>query len=126
MRQAMWMLGALTCSLILVRSSRAGNEADIKPDLKALESRFKVTKKRYDASKRQYVLILEAKVSSDKPCNYDASFQDADDKEVKSVKVEFDDGGQQTTKGEKYTATVKYPTRKTMEKVSQIVIKKSD
>lgn len=99
---------------------------DIKPDLKALQKRFKVVKQRYDADKRRYVLILEAKVTSDAACNFDASFQDTDDKEVKAVRLEFDDGGKETTKGKRYTAVVKYPTRKTMERVTQIVIKKSD
>ena len=104
----------------------AVDEADIKLDVKALEKRFKVTKQRYDADKRRYVFILQAKETSDKVCNFDASFQDPDDKEVKSVKVEFEDGGKQTTKGETYTAIVKYPTRKAIEKATQIVIKKSD
>ena len=45
---------------------------------------------------------------------------------MKSIQVEFDDGGRETTKGQKYTAVVKYPTRKTMEKVTQIAIKKGD
>jgi hypothetical protein len=105
---------------------RAADEADIKPDLTALEGRFKVVKHRFDSAKRRYVLILEARTTSDKACHFDASFQDPDDKEITSVKLEFEDGGKQTQKGEKYTATVKYPTRKTMEKVTQIVIKKSD
>lgn len=107
-------------------AARADDEANIRPNVRDLEQRFKVVKQRYDAGKRQYVWILEAKVSSAKACHFDASFQDANDKEVTSVKVEFEDGGKQTTEGEKYTATVKYPTRKTMERVTQIVIKKSD
>lgn len=110
----------------LVPAARAADEADIKPAVKALEARFKVVKQRYDADKRQYVLVLEAKETSDKPCKFDASFQNADDKEITSVKVEFDDGGNSTTKGEKVTATIKYPTRKAMEKVTQIAVKKSD
>ncbi len=126
MRLSLWLLVALGCGLVAATAARADGEADIKPALKALEARFKVTKQRYDPDKRRYVLTLEAKDSSDKPCNFDASFRDADDKEVTSVTVEFDDGGKQTKKGEKYTATIKYPTRKTMEKVTQIVIKKSD
>ena len=105
---------------------RAADEADIKPDLAGIEGRFKVVKHRFDAGKRRYVLILEAKETSDRACNFDASFQDPDDKEITSVKLEFEDGGKQTQKGERYTATVKYPTRKAMEKVTQIVIKKSD
>ena len=105
---------------------RAADDADIKPDLAGIEGRFKVVKHRFDAGKRRYVLILEAKETSDRACNFDASFQDPDDKEITSVKLEFEDGGKQTQKGERYTATVKYPTRKTMEKVTQIVIKKSD
>ena len=119
------MLGVLYL-LVGGSASRAGDEADLKPDVKALEERFKIIKQRFDAGKRVYTLVLEGKVTSDKACNFDASFQDADDKEVKAVRVEFEDGGKQTTKGERYTASVKYPTRKTMEKVTQIVIKKSD
>jgi hypothetical protein len=119
-------LFALLAAFLLAPAARAADEADLKPNVKALEARFKVVKQRYDADKRQYVLVLEAKESSDKPCKFDAVFQDADDKQVTTVKVEFDDGGNQTSKGEKYTATVKYPTRKTMEKVTGIVIKKSD
>ena len=107
-------------------AARAADEADIKPNLAGIEGRFKVVKHRFDAGKRRYVLILEAKETSDRACNFDASFQDPDDKEITSVKLEFEDGGKQTQKGERYTATVKYPTRKTMEKVTQIVIKKSD
>jgi hypothetical protein len=116
---------AIVASLLLALGAR-GDESSIKPNVKALENRFRVVKQRYDVDKRQYVLILQAKETSDQACNFDAGFQDADDKEVKSVKVEFDDGGRQTAKGERYTATIKYPTRKTMEKVTQIVIKKSD
>ena len=113
-------------ALIAVPAVQAGDESDIKPNTSDLDARFRVVKQRYDAGKRQYVLILEAKDTSDKPCNFDASFQDADDKEVRAVKVEFEDGGRQTAKGERYTATVKYPPRTTMDKVKQIVIKKSD
>ena len=113
-------------AMMCMPASKSADEADIKPEMKALEGRFKVVKHRFDAGKRRYVLILEAKESSDRACNFDASFQDPDDKEVTAVKLEFEDGGKQTTKGERYTATVKYPTRKTMEKVTQIVIKKSD
>lgn len=109
-----------------IQPARADDEADIKPDVKELEKRFKVTKQRFDADKRQYVFILEAKATSDEACHFEASFQDPDDKEIRSIKVEFDDGGKRTMKGQKYTATVKYPTRKAMEKVTQIVIKKSD
>jgi hypothetical protein len=120
---------AVTASLMFALGAGAvarADESGIKPNVKALETRFRVVKQRYDADKRQYVLILQAKETSDKPCNFDASFRDADDKEVKAVKLEFDDGGRQTTQGERYTATIKYPTRKTMEKVTQIVITKSD
>lgn len=105
---------------------QAADEANLKPDVKALQERFKIVKQRFDAGKRQYTMILEAKVTADEACHFDASFQDMDDKEVKAVKLEFEDGGKQTIKGEKYTASIKYPTRKTMEKVSQIIIKKSD
>ena len=49
-----------------------------------------------------------------------------DGESVHVYRVEFDDGGSRTAKGEKYTAYVKYPTRKTMENVTQIVVKKSD
>lgn len=112
--------------LLAMTTPVRGDEADLKPNTKALEERFKITKQRYDAGKRQYVLLLEAKVTSDDACNFDVSFQDADDKELKTVKLEFDHGGKQTSKGEKYTATVKFPTRKALEKVTQIVIKKSD
>ena len=115
-----------TLYLLAMTTIVRGDEADMKPNTKALEERFKITKQRYDAGKRQYVLLLEAKVTSDDACHFDVSFQDADDKEVKAVKLEFDHGGKQTTKGEKYTATVKYPTRKALEKVTQIVIRKSD
>ena len=97
-----------------------------RPDVKQLEKRFKVTKQRFDADKRRYVWVLEAKVSSEDPCHYDAVFQDADEKEVTSVQIDFEDGGKRTTKGEKYRAYVKYPTRKAMEKVAEIVVKKSD
>jgi hypothetical protein len=107
-------------------AAKAEDEAHIKPDLAAIEGRFKVVKHRFDVGKRRYVLILEAKETSERACHFDASFQDPDDKEITSVKLEFEDGGKQTKKGERYTATVKYPTRKTMEKVTQIVIKKSD
>ncbi len=124
MRPAILM--AVLCFLCGGPAAGAADEADLKPDVKALEARFKVAKQRYDAGKRQYVLVLEAKQTSDKPCHFDASFRDPDDKEVKSVRVEFEDGGKQTAKGERYTATVKYPTRKTMERVTQIVIAKSD
>jgi len=120
------IVGSVLISLVGIGVVRAGDEADIKPNAKVLESRFRVVKQRYDTGKRQYIFVLEAKVTSDQPCNFDASFQDADDKEVKAVKVEFDDGGRQTAKGERYTATIKYPTRKTMDKVTQIIIKKSD
>ena len=41
------------------------NESTIKPDVKQLEKRFKVTKQRFDADKRRYVWVLEAKVSSE-------------------------------------------------------------
>jgi hypothetical protein len=102
------------------------DEADLKPDVAALEKRFKVVKQRYNADKRQYVLQLEAKETSDDACHYEASFQDADDKELRTVKLEFDHGGRGTSKGEKYTATIKYPTKKGLEKVTQLVIKKSD
>jgi hypothetical protein len=101
-------------------------ESKIKPDVRALETRFQGVKGRFDDDKRVYVWVLEAKETSEAPCHFDAVFQDADDREVKSVKVEFDGGGARTEKGEKYRASVKYPTRKTMEKVTQIVIKKSD
>ncbi len=104
----------------------AKEESKLKPDVKALEQRFKVVKERFDAAKRRYVWTLEAKETSELPCHYDAVFQDADDKEVTSVKLEFEDGGTRTMKGERYTAFVKYPTRKTMEKVTQVVVKKSD
>lgn len=120
---------AIIASLSLALGAGAvarGDESGIKPNVRALESRFRVVKQRFDADKRQYVLILQAKETSDKPCNFDASFQDADDKEVKAVKLEFDDGGRQTTQGNRYTATIKYPTRKTMDKVTQIVVTKSD
>jgi len=123
------MRNCCACLLLLILPGFAWaqkDESTIKPDVKALEERFKIVKQRYDAGKRVYTLILEAKVTSDKACNFDASYQDADDREVKAVKLEFEDGGKQTTKGERYTATVKYPTRKTMEKVTQIVFKKSD
>ncbi|MFT3882742.1 MAG: hypothetical protein QM703_24200 [Gemmatales bacterium] len=105
---------------------RAEDESKLKPVVKALEDRFIVTKQRFDSGKRQYVLTLQARETSDQACHYDASFQNADDKEIKTVKLEFDDGGRQTVKGEKYVVTIKYPTRKTMENVTQIVIKKSD
>jgi hypothetical protein len=108
-----------------VSAQEAKDESKIKPDVKALEKRFEVVKGRFDADKRRYVWVLKAKETSEEPCHFDASFQDADDK-VKSVKIEFDDGGSRTMKGEKYTAYIKYPTRKTMEKVTQIVVTKSD
>jgi hypothetical protein len=117
---------SLCVSGLILMSARAVDEANIKPDIKAMEQRFKVIKERYDPDKRRYVLVLEATMSSNKPCQYEASFQDADDKEVKSVQVEFEDGGRDTTKGQRYTAIVKYPTRKQMEKVTQIVVKKSN
>jgi hypothetical protein len=124
MRSAL-MLGVLFI-LAAGPTTRAGDEADLKLDVRALEERFTVVKQRYDAGKRQYVLVLEARLTSDQACHFDASLRDPDDKEVRAVKVEFADGGGQTTKGERYTATVKYPTRQTMAKVTQIVIKKSD
>ena len=102
------------------------DEAKIKPDAKALEKRFKILKERFDPDRRRYVWVLEATLSSEAPCHFDAEFQDPDDKEVTSIQVEFEDGGKRTVQGEKYRAYVKYPTRKTMEKVTQIVIKKSD
>src|SRR5262249_48816666 len=110
----------------LARCQDARGEAAIKPDAKALTARFKVTKERYDPDRRRYVWGLEAKESSDATCFFDAEFQDPDDREVTRVKVEFEDGGRQTVKGQTYRAEVKYPTRKTMEKVTQIVVKKSD
>jgi hypothetical protein len=125
--RSMWLASVASLLFALATGATAkGDESSIKPNVRALETRFRVVKQRYDADKRQYVLILQAKDTSDKPCNFDASFQDADDKEVKAVKLDFDDGGRQTTQGERYTAMIKYPTRKTMEKVTQIVITKSD
>ncbi len=120
------ILMAVGVSLILGSALRADDETKLKPVVKALEDRFIVTKQRFDSSKRQYVLTLQARETSDQASHYDASFQNADDKEIKSVKLEFEDGGRQTVKGEKYVVTIKYPTRKTMENVTQIVIKKSD
>lgn len=108
------------------QGSWAADEGEIKPDVKALEKRFKVIKQRYDPDKRRYVLILEATVTSNQPCHFDASFQNPDDKEVTTVQLKFDDGATDTVKGQRYTAIVKYPTRKTMEKVTQIVFVKSD
>lgn len=105
---------------------RAADEAEIKPDVKALEKRFQVIKQRYDPDKRRYVLVLEAKATSNQPCHFDASFQNPDDKEITTVQLKFDDGATDTVKGKRYTAIVKYPTRKTMEKVTQIVFVKSD
>ncbi len=110
----------------LVCAQAAKDESTIKPNAAAIEKRFKIVKERFDADKRRYVWVLEAKETSESPCHFDAVFQDADDKEIKSVQIEFDDGGSRTTKGEKSTAYVKYPTRKTMENVTQIVAKKSD
>jgi hypothetical protein len=122
--------GIACLSLFLVLpliSAKADNdESKIKPNVRALEKRFEVVKGRFDSDKRRYVWILQAKETSELPCHYDAVFQDADDKEIKSVKVEFEDGGTRTTQGERYTAFVKYPSRKTMESVTQIVVKKSD
>jgi hypothetical protein len=109
-----------------ISSQDAKDESKIKPDVKALEKRFEVVKSRFDPDKRRYVWVLKAKETSEEPCHFDASFQDADDKEIKAVKIEFDDGGSRTMKGEKYSAYVKYPTRKTMEKVTQIIVAKSD
>ncbi len=107
-------------------AQEAKDESKLKPDVKAFEARFKVVKGRFDADKRIYVWVLEAKETSDAPCQFDAVFRDTDDKEVKSLKVEFDDGGTRTDKGAAYRASVKYPTRKTMESVTQIVVRKSD
>jgi len=104
----------------------AKDESKIKPSVSALEKRFKILKEYFDADKRRYIWVLEAKETSEAPCHFDAVFQDAADIEIKSVKVEFDDGGNRTMKGAKYRAVVKYPTGKTMEKVTQIVVKKSD
>ena len=123
MRSAI-VLGVL--SILTCGPAARADEADLKPDVRALEERFTVVKQRYDAGKRQYVLVLEARLSSDRPCHFDASFRDADDKEVRAVKVEFADGGRQTNRGERYTATVKYPTRQAMQKVTQVVLTKSD
>ncbi len=116
----------LVLILIVPAWALCEDESKLKPDVKALEKRFKVVKERFDEGKRRYVWVLEAKETSESPCHYDAVFQDADDKEVTSVKIHFEDGGSRTMKGERYTAYVKYPTRKTMEKVTQIEVKKSD
>jgi hypothetical protein len=102
------------------------DEAKFKPNAKAFEGRFRIVKERFDSEKRQYVWTLEAKATSEDPCHYDVEFQDADDALVVSQKVEFKDGGRRTTKGEQYQAVVKYPTRKTMERVTRLVVKKSD
>jgi hypothetical protein len=120
---------AVACLLLLLPSIPllcATDEASIKADTSGLGDRFDVSKHRYDAGKRRYVLNLVAKETSERPCHYEASFQDADDKEVTTVRLEFEGSGQRTEKGDKYTAYIKYPTRKTLEKVTQIVIKKSD
>jgi hypothetical protein len=114
----------LTVTLLGAQSGK--DESKLKPDAKALEQRFTMVKQRYDEAKRRYIWVLEAKETSEKPAHFDAVFQDADDKEVTSVRIEFEDGGKRTTKGQRYNAFVKYPTRKTMEKVTEIVVKKSD
>src|SRR5262249_26748004 len=111
---------------LFVWTQDAKDESKIRPDIRAFEKRFEVVKGRFDADKRRYVWILKAKETSEQPCHFDAVFQDAVDKEVRAVKIEFEDGGSRTMKDEKYTAFVKYPTRKTMEKVTQIVVTKSD
>jgi hypothetical protein len=110
----------------LVMAQAVKDEAKIKPNVKALEKRFKVLKERFDPGPRRYVWVLEATTSSEAPCLFDAEFQDPDDKEVTRVPVEFEDGGKRTVKGQQYRASVKYPTRKTMERATQIVIKVSD
>jgi hypothetical protein len=122
--RSIWLF--LLFFLALVRAQAAEDESKIKPDAKAFAKRFEVVKERFDQAKRRYVWILKAKETSETPCHFDAVFQDADDKEVKAVKIEFEDGGSRTTMGEKYTVYLKYPTRKTMEHVTQIAVKKSD
>ena len=122
---------ACVCSLLALlvaplAAQDGKDEAKIKPDVKALEKRFEVVKGRFDPDKRRYVWVLKAKETTERPYHFDAVFQDADDKEVRVVRIEFEDGGGRTTKGEKYTAQVKFPTQKAMEKVTQIVVKKSD
>jgi hypothetical protein len=123
-----WLTVALVVLVLPALAVAQGvkDEATIKPDVKALEQRFKVLKGRFDPGQRRYVWVLEATVSSEAPCHFDAEFQDPDDKEVTRAQVEFEDGGKRTVKGGQYRASVKYPTRKAMERVTQIVIKKSD
>ena len=70
--------------------------------------------------------MLEATVSSEDPCLFDAEFQDADGRKVTSVSLEFEEGGTRTVQGERYRATLKFPTGKTMEKVTAIVVIPSD
>lgn len=125
MRLLISVVFVLVAAAFLAGQAEA-DETKLKPDVKALEKRFKVSKERYDSAKRRYVWVLEAKETSEDPCHFDAVFKDADDKEVTSVKLEFEDGGRRTMKGERSTAYVKYPTRKMMENVTQIVVKKGD
>jgi hypothetical protein len=111
---------------IVLAGQEAKNEGKIKPNAKALEKRFKILSERFDADKRRYAWVLEATITSEEPCHFDGEFQDSDEKQVTTVAVEFEDGGKRTEKGDKYRAYLKYPIRKTMEKVTQIVIRKSD
>jgi hypothetical protein len=102
------------------------DESKLKPDSKGLEQRFKVMSIRFDAPKRTFVFNMEAKLNSDLACLYDAEFQDADGKRLFSRKLDFEDGGARTQKGDKDRAFLKLPLAKQMEKVMKIVIKKSD
>lgn len=117
--------GCFLVVLLGVATARA-DEAKLKPDVQSLESRFQVKQARFDADKRRFVWVLEAKETAAEPCLFDAVFLDADDREVTTVKVEFEDGGQSTELGAKQRAWVKYPTQKTMQKVARILIRKSD
>ena len=119
------LLGCFLVMFLGAAPARA-DEAKLRPDVQALDGRFQVKQARFDADKRRFVWVLEARETSAAPCLFDAVFLDADDREVMAVKVEFEDGGRGTEQGTKSRAWVKYPTRKTMEKVTRILLRKSD
>jgi hypothetical protein len=112
--------------LLLLPAPQGQDEARLRPDGAALKDRFTVRSTRYDTDRRQFVWTLVAKVTAEEPCHYDVEFLDADDERVVSKKLEFKDGGTRTEQGKTYQAVVKYPTRKQMEKVAKVVVRKSD
>jgi hypothetical protein len=117
---AAWLI-ALT-----IPHSQAPQEASLKPDSRVLKEQFTISRERYDESKRAYIWVLVAKADIEGTPHFVARFRDADERAIESKDLVFSPAVSNAARGTKFTVTIKYPTRKSMERVESIEVVRND